>query len=143
MLMNNNDKQLEDDFIGNDAPFMLKIPLEFYPKEAESLLGFMPKDGTNTYIFEDFPDKRYFSNIERNFGTLILNMLGEVVDDYDNGIKMYRPNLLPINVSGNYKTGFVVELEFLVVVECLNKNKDYGNLRKALVAACLNGWELE
>ena len=143
MLMNNDDKQLEDDFIGNDAPFLLKIPLEFYPKETESLLGFMPKDGTNTYIFEDFPDKRCFSNIERNFGTLILNMLGGAVNDYDNGVKMYRPNLLPVYVSGNYKTVFVVELEFIVVVECLNKNKDYGNLRKALIEACPNGWELE
>lgn len=141
--MGNNNKQLKDDFIGNDAPFLLKITLEFYPKETESLLGFMPKEGKNTYIFEDFPDKRYFSNVEQNFGTLILNMLGGVVNDYDNGVKMHRPNLLPVHVSGNYKTGFVVELEFIIVVECLNKNKDYDSLRKALFAACPNGWELE
>ncbi len=46
--MPNDRKPLpEDDFVGNAAPFVLKITLEYPPRETESLLGFMPKEGTN------------------------------------------------------------------------------------------------
>lgn len=42
--MTNDRKPLpEDDFVGNAAPFVLKITLEYQPRETESLLGFMPK----------------------------------------------------------------------------------------------------
>ena len=98
--MTNDRKPLpEDDFVGNAAPFVLKITLEYPPRETESLLGFMPKEGKNFYDFEKFPDKRFYGNIERAFGTLILNMLGGAVNDYANGVKMYRPDLLPIHTS--------------------------------------------
>ena len=117
----------EDDFVGNAAPFVLKITLEYPPRETESLLGFMPKEGKNFYDFEKFPDKRFYGNIERAFGTLILNMLGGAVNDYANGVKMYRPDLLPVHTYGDCKTGFTIELEFIVVVECLNMNQDYSN----------------
>lgn len=103
----------------------------------------MPKEGKNFYDFEKFPDKRFYGNIERAFGTLILNMLGGAVNDYANGVKMYRPDLLPVHRYGDCKTGFTIELEFIVVVECLNMNQDYSNLKKALVVACPNGWEIE
>lgn len=142
--MTNDKKPLpEDDFVGNAAPFVLKITLEYPPRETESLLGFMPKEGKNFYDFEKFPDKRFYGNIGRAFGTLILNMLGGAVNDYANGVKMYRPDLLPVHTYGDCKTGFTIELEFIVVVKCLNMNQDYNNLKKALVVACPNGWEIE
>ena len=90
----------------------------------------MPKEGKNFYDFEKFPDKRFYGNIERAFGTLILNMLGGAVNDYANGVKMYRPDLSPVHTQGDCKTGFTIELEFIVVVECLNMNQDYSNLKK-------------
>lgn len=50
--MTNDRKPLpEDDFVGNAAPFVLKITLEYPPRETESLLGFMPKEGKNFYDF--------------------------------------------------------------------------------------------
>lgn len=74
--MTNDRKPLpEDDFVGNAAPFVLKITLEYPPRETESLLGFMPKEGKSFYDFEKFPDKRFYGNIERAFGTLILNTI--------------------------------------------------------------------
>ena len=116
--MTNDRKPLpEDDFVGNAAPFVLKITLEYPPRETESLLGFMPKEGKNFYDFEKFPDKRFYGNIERAFGASILNMLGGAVNDYANGVKMYRPDLLPVHTYGDCKTGFTIELEFIVVVE--------------------------
>lgn len=64
--MTNDRKPLpEDNFVGNSAPFVLKITLEYPPRETESLLGFMPKEGKNFYDFEKFPDKRFYGNIER------------------------------------------------------------------------------
>lgn len=50
--MTNDRKPLpEDDFVGNAAPFVLKITLEYPPRETESLLGFMPK-GENLSFFD-------------------------------------------------------------------------------------------
>lgn len=73
--MTNDRKPLpEDDFVGNAAPFVLKITLEYPPRETESLLGFMPKEGKNFYDFEKFPDKRFYGNIERAFGTLMMRL---------------------------------------------------------------------
>lgn len=111
--MTNDRKPLpEDNFVGNAAPFVLKITLEYPPRETESLLGFMPKEGKNFYDFEKFPDKRFYGNIERAFGTLILNMLGGAVNDYANGVKMYRPDLLPVHTYGDCKTGFTIDVEY-------------------------------
>lgn len=116
-----------------------KSLLNIHQGETESLLGFMPKEGKNFYDFEKFPDKRVYGNIERAFGTLILNMLGGAVNDYANGVKMYRPDLLPVHTYGDCKTGFTIELEFIVVVECLNINQDYSNLKKSL-GCSLSKW---
>lgn len=66
-------------------------------------------------------------------------MLGGAVNDYANGVKMYRPDLLPVHTYGDYKTGFTIELEFIVVVECLSMNQDYSNLKKSL-GCSLSKW---
>lgn len=100
--MTNDRKPLpEDDFVGNAAPFALKITLEYPPRETESLLGFMPKEGKNFYDFEKFPDKRFYGNIERAFGTLILNMLGGAVNDYANGVLTRIEETMPKKTSLN------------------------------------------
>lgn len=120
-----------------------KSLLNIHQGKLNRCLDLCQKKAKNFYDFEKFQDKRFYGNIERAFGTLILNMLGGAVNDYANGVKMYGPDLLPVHTYGDCKTGFTIELEFIVVVECLNINQDYSNLKKALVVACPNGWEIE
>lgn len=129
------------DVIDGCAPFVLNMTLEHSPEDTESLLGFKPQNGTNYYGLYDFPDKCCYYNIMRGMGTLIVNTLTRSIND--NGFEIEKPALISVTVSGKNDTSFVVELEFIVVVERLNNNKDYGNLRKALIEACPNGWELE
>ena len=66
--MTNDRKPLpEDDFVGNAAPFVLKITLEYPPRETESLLGFIPKDGLCEFGLYDIPNRNLFHNIEHTF----------------------------------------------------------------------------
>ena len=67
--MTNDRKPLpEDDFVGNAAPFVLKITLEYPPRETESLLGFMPKEGKTFYDFESL-----FSQITKRTNRLFIS----------------------------------------------------------------------
>ena len=69
------------DIVDNCAPFVLNMTLEYSPEDTESLLGFKPQSGTNYYGLYDFPDKRYYYNIMRGMGTLIVNILTRSIID--------------------------------------------------------------
>ena len=102
--MTNDRKPLpEDDFVGNAAPFVLKITLEYPPRETESLLGFMPKEGKNFYDFEKFPDKRFYGNIElatreKEHADEIINYLKDIEANYP-GIMFDEPVLAYMGVE--------------------------------------------
>lgn len=90
------------DIVDGCAPFILNMTLEHSPEDTESLLGFKPQNGTNTYYLEEFPDKRCYYNIMRCMGTLIVNILtGSIIDD---GCEIEKPTLISVTTSGKNET---------------------------------------
>lgn len=129
------------DVVDGCAPFVLTMTLECSQDDAESLIGFKPQNGTNYYGLYDFPDKRYYYNIMRGMGTLIVNILtGAIVDD---GFEIEKPTLMSVTVSGKNETSFVVELEFTLFVHGINSSDDADKVHDKLVAACPDNWEIE
>lgn len=129
------------DVVDGCAPFVLTMTLEYSPDDTESLLGFKPRNGTNYYGLYDFPDKRYYYNIMRGMGTLIVNILtGSIIDD---GFEIEKPTLMSVTVSGKNGTSFVVELEFTLFVNDVNSSDDGDKVHKKLVAACPDNWEIK
>lgn len=123
------------------APFVLTMTLEHSPEDTESLLGFKPQNGTNYYSSWDFPDQRYYYNIMRSMGTLIVNILtGSIVDD---GCEIEKPTLISVTTSGKNETSFVVELEFTLFVWGVNSSELGDTIRDKLVAACPDNWEIK
>lgn len=129
------------DAVDGCAPFVLTMTLEYSPEDTESLLGFKPQNGTNYYGLYDFPDKRYYYNIMRGMGTLIVNILtGAIVDD---GFEIEKPTLMSATVSGKNDTSFVVELEFTLFVNGVNSSDDADKVHDKLVTACPDNWEIK
>lgn len=129
------------DVVDGCAPFVLTMTLEYSPKDAESLLGFKPQNGTNYYGLYDFPDKSCYYNIMRCMGTLIVNILtGSIIDD---GFEIEKPTLISATVSGKNGASFAVELEFTLFVDGVNSNEQCDEVYKRLVAACPDGWEVK
>ena len=129
------------DAVNGCAPFVLTMTLEYSPEDTESLLGFKPQNGTNYYGLYDFPDKRYYYNIMRCMGTLIVNILTRSI--IDDGFEIEKPTLMSATVSGKNGTSFVVELEFTLFVNGVKSSDDADKVHDKLVAACPNGWEVE
>ena len=129
------------DVVDGCAPFVLTMTLEHSPDDAESLLGFKPQNGTNYYGLYDFPDKRYYYNIMRCMGTLIVNILTRSI--IDDGFEIEKPTLMSVTVSGKNETSFAVELEFTLFVNGINSNDNADKIHDQLVAACPNGWEIK
>lgn len=129
------------DAVNGCAPFVLTMTLEYSPEDTESLLGFKPQNGTNYYGLYDFPDKRYYYNIMRCMGTLIVNILTRSI--IDDGFEIEKPTLMSATVSGKNDTSFVVELEFTLFVNGINSSDDADKVHDKLVAACPDGWEVK
>lgn len=129
------------DVVDGCAPFVLTMTLEYSPDDTESLLGFKPQSGTNYYGLYDFPDKRYYYNIMRCMGTLIVNTLTRSIND--DGFEIEKPTLISVTVSGKNETSFAVELEFTLFVNGVKSSDDVDKIHDQLVAACPNGWEVE
>lgn len=127
------------DIVDGCAPFVLTMTLEYSPDDTESLLGFKPQNGTNYYGLYDFPDKRYYYNIMRGMGTLIVNTLTRSIND--DGFEIEKPALISVTVSGKNETSFVVELEFTLFVNGVNSSDDADKVHNKLVAACPDNWE--
>lgn len=130
------------ELIGNSLPIELELTYDFLTDETESLLGFIPNNGEQVHTFYSFPYRRCFYDIERIFGTFILNTLGEVVNNF-NKCKLVRPNFMWVMSIGDTKKGFTMKFTFMVLVECSNKGLDCGNVKKALIAACPDGCEIK
>ena len=129
------------DVVDGCAPFVLTMTLEYSPDDTESLLGFKPQSGTNYYGLYDFPDKRYYYNIMRCMGTLIVNTLTRSIND--DGFEIEKPALISITVSGKNDTSFVVELEFTLFVNGVKSSEDADKVHNKLVAACPDNWEIK
>lgn len=129
------------DVVDGCAPLVLNMTLEYSPEDMESLLGFKPQNGTNYYGLYDFPDKRYYYNIMRCMGTLIVNILTRSI--IDDGFEIEKPTLMSVTVSGKNETSFAVELEFTLFVNGVKSSDDADKIHDQLVAACPNGWEVE
>lgn len=129
------------DIVEGCAPFVLTMTLECSPDDTESLLGFKPQNGTNYYGLYDFPDKRYYYNIMRCTGTLIVNTLTRSIND--DGFEIEKPTLMSVTVSGKNGTSFVVELEFTLFVNGVKSSDDVDKIHDQLVAACPDNWEIK
>lgn len=129
------------DIVDNCAPFVLNMTLEYSPEDTESLLGFKPQSGTNYYGLYDFPDKRYYYNILRGMGTLIVNILTRSI--IDDGFEIEKPTLMSVTVSGKNETSFAVELEFTLFVNGVKSSDDADNVYGKLVAVCPDNWEIK
>ena len=129
------------DVVDDCAPFVLTMTLEYSPDDTESLLGFKPQNGTNTYYLEEFPDKRCYYNIMRCMGTLIVNILtGSIIDD---GFEIEKPTLISVTVSGKNETSFVIELEFTLFVDGVNSSDQANDVYDRLMKACPDNWEIK
>lgn len=123
------------------APFVLNMTLECSPEDTESLLGFKPQNGTHYYSSWDFPDQRYYYNIMRGMGTLMVNTLtGSIIDD---GCEIEKPTLISVTTSGKNETSFAVELEFMLFVWGVNSSEQGDLVHDKLVAACPDNWEVK
>lgn len=129
------------DVVDGCAPFVLTMTLEYSPDDAESLLGFKPQNGANYYVLYDFPDKRYYYNIMRGMGTLIVNILTRSI--IDDGFEIEKPTLMSVTVSEKNGTSFVVELEFTLFVHGVKSSDDDDKVRDKFVATCPDNWEIK
>ena len=130
----------------NNLLFSVLFERYFSPQDAETLLGFKPKNGrhvciSDTCVSDHHRGEQSIDAVERTFGTYVLNKLAGAVNDGDR-IQMLRPRL-DTNISdGNDKDGFMLEFTFFVVIECTEQDVNDGHIFRKLVKSLPAGWQI-
>lgn len=130
----------------NELLFSVLFERDFLPQDAETLLGFKPKNGchvcvSDTCVSNHHRGEQSIDAVERTFGALILNTLAVAANDGDR-IQMLRPKLDTIISDGNDKDGFTLEFIFFVVIECTEQDVNDGHIFRKLVKSLPAGWQI-
>lgn len=131
-----------------DNNLLFSVLFERYlsPQDAETLLGFKPKNGrhvcvSDTCVSDHHRGEQSIDAVERTFGTYVLNKLAGAVNDGDR-IQMLRPQLDTLISDGNDKDGFMLEFIFFVVIECAEQDVNDGRIFRKLVKSLPAGWQI-
>lgn len=130
----------------NELLFSVLFERDFSPQDAETLLGFKPKNGrhvcvSDTCVSDHHRGEQSIDAVERTFGTHVLNKLAGAVNDGDR-IQMLRPQLDTLISDGNDKDGFMLEFIFFVVIECTEQDVNDGHIFRKLVKSLPAGWQI-
>lgn len=130
----------------NELLFSVLFERDFSPQDAETLLGFKPKNGRHVCVSDICVSNHHrgeqsIDAVERTFGTYVLNKLAGAVNDGDR-TQMLRPQLDTIISDGNDKDGFMLEFTFFVVIECAEQDVNEGRIFRKLVKSLPAGWQI-
>lgn len=131
-----------------DNNLLFSVLFERYlsPQDAETLLGFKPKNGrhvcvSDTCVSDHHRGEQSIDAVERTFGTHVLNKLAGAVNDGDR-IQMLRPQLDTLISDGNAEDGFVFEFTFGGTIEGAETDIDYRHIIEKLAKSLPAGWQL-